>query len=152
MRRLPLWVFGLALLCLNAPRAFAQQGGFGVGLMVGDPNGLTLKVPLGSSQAIDARLGLQFNGVIDIQGNYLITPLTLLENGDLSLPLYFGGGARLILVDNVGAILGLRAPAGVALEFNAAPVEIFAELGLTLFFANDPFLDVDGVVGFHFYF
>lgn len=140
---------------LFSSQASAQASGFGIGLMVGEPNGLTLKFNLTREQALDFRVGLQFNNVLDLQGNYLISPFVLANTGDIILPAYFGIGGRMIFVDagnNDILLLGARVPFGLALQFTSAPVEIFAELGFSLFFINDVDVDIDGVVGFHFFF
>jgi len=74
-----------------------------------------------------------------------------LTNGD-EMPLYFGIGARMILIDNFDDIVGIRFPIGLAYMFHRLPFDIFGEVVPILDLAPDTDFDLEGAVGARFWF
>jgi len=68
------------------------------------------------------------------------------------LPLYFGGGARILFKRHEDDRFGLRAPVGLAYMFDNVPVDIFAELAPTLDLAPGTRFSVYGGIGARYYF
>jgi hypothetical protein len=152
--------------CLVATPAFARKGGggqIGLGLAVGDPTGLTLKFLLTQSTAFDLFIGEDFeDGDDDLQINFdwLFSPVVLGQGPGFSVPLYFGLGGVIEIDDNNfgddDIDLGIRAPLGVSFLFNQAPIELFIEVALEIIFIDDnngnDDVDFDAVLGFRYYF
>lgn len=146
-------VFGIVL----AARATPARADFGLGLFVGDPTGLDVKIGLGSRSALDIVLG--FNTYRDGRSNYghltyLVTPL--IGHGDAVLvPLRFGIGAALYGTSD-DLDFAVRAPFEIALRMRRAPLEFYGEiaLALTLLDPGEDSLqtDVQGGLGLRLYF
>jgi hypothetical protein len=162
MRRSTLLITAAGLLALAHPApAHAQKGSLGIGLIAGDPTGLTLKFPLAGNTAIDLAVGanaIDNNDDGQLHADWLIAPAVLARGNGVTIPLYLGLGG-LIEFDNRGRNddidLGLRAPVGLAFELQRMPLEFFVELGLELLIIdegnNDDVLDIDGALGVRFY-
>jgi hypothetical protein len=158
--------------------SFQANKTFGLGIMLGAPTGLSGKYYLGADTALDFGIGTIY-GYRDRRGlhvhaDYLWHPLVLASADAFEMPLYFGVGGRLLRGNRCYrydrnrcdyyyrdyTALGVRAPLGIALDFNNVPLDIFFELALVLDFLVDRdsryddafYLDLNGAVGVRFYF
>lgn len=126
----------------------------GLGFMVGEPTGLTLKSWTGGNNAFD--LGLSWSlgryDAINIHGDYLWHNYNVFDEVDPgTLPLYYGVGARLVLAEN-DAILGARIPIGMNYLFEDSPIGLFLEVAPIINLVPSTDFDVDGGLGARFYF
>jgi hypothetical protein len=140
-----------------AARATPARADFGLGLFLGDPTGLDVKIGLGSRSALDIVLG--FNTYRDGRGNYghltyLVTPL--IGHGDAVLvPLRLGIGAALYgTSDDIN--FAVRAPFEIALRMRSTALEFYGEIALALTLldpgADGLRIDVQGGLGLRLYF
>lgn len=141
----------LLALLWSAP-ARADHGAFGVGLIVGQPTGVTGAYALSDHTALDGAIGL---GWIDDRDFYFHLEFdyylpTLVRGGSVDLNAYLGIGGFFFAHDDPG--IGARAPFGLSLDFNTVPLEIFLELALLMPLVPDLDLDVRGALGFRYYF
>jgi hypothetical protein len=106
----------------------AQSSGVGLGLIVGEPTGISFKYWTGSTTAIDAALAWSFidGGAFHIHGDYLFHNMRLISVPEGLLPFYYGIGARIKTANDTK--LGVRIPLGLAYLFQSAPVDIFLEI------------------------
>jgi hypothetical protein len=164
MRRSMIFLAAAVALAFAAP-ASAQGGGIGVGLIAGEPTGLTLKFPLSGNTAIDVAIGPDADGFDDdsdgqLHADWLIAPAIIARGNGVTIPLYLGVGGVLEFDDNGNADdevdFGLRMPVGVAFELQRVPLEFFVEVAVELIFLDngldDEILDADGALGVRFYF
>jgi len=146
-------LMALALALTASEASGGGTDGFGVGVIVGDPTGLSLKTATGESSAFDAAAAWSLGEGEDLHlhVDYLWHHFGVVEldPGDGSLPLYYGMGGRLVLRDDPG--LGARVPLGAAYLFEEAPVELFGEVVPVLELASDTDLDMDGALGARIY-
>ena len=159
--RVALMVMFMILTAVSVLRA---EEGFGIGVIVGEPTGLSIKKWIGKDRAIDAAAAWSFseNDSFQIHADYLIHNFGILKTGDVGgrLPLYFGVGGRLKLENHDSpkgrnshdALLGVRIPLGISYLFAKAPVEIFAEIVPILDLVPDTEFDLNGAIGARFYF
>jgi hypothetical protein len=112
----------------------AEKGTLGVGIILGEPTGVTAKLYLKDDQAVQAAVGASFvaNG-IQADGDYVFHPLILQERDTFVLPVYLGPGVRLI--DYSGGsngsshfAAGVRAVGGMLFDFKAVPLDAFIEV------------------------
>jgi hypothetical protein len=133
--------------------ARADGGPFGVGLVVGEPTGVTGAYHLSERLRIDAALGIDLfdDNVLYVHADLLFVLPDLLSSGTASLRPYLGPGA--FVVEAGGDVgLGGRGPIGLSLELRRAPVEIFLELALSVLLVPDVHGDIGGALGFRYYF
>ena len=140
------------------------ESGFGVGIILGEPTGISLKKWLSHDTAIDAAAAWSFseNDSFQFHADYLIHNFGLLKTGSAGgkLPVYYGIGGRIKLHNNDNwhgrnndeALLGLRIPFGISYLFAKAPVDIFAEIVPILDVVPDTHFDLNGAIGARFYF
>lgn len=159
-------------------KTFQANKTFGLGLMVGAPTGLSGKYFLGDDTALAFGLGTIYEyrdrRGVHLHVDFLWHPLSLASAKPFELPLYFGIGGRLLDGNRCYryergvcdyyyrdyTALGLRAPLGIAFDFNNVPLDIFLELALVFDFVIDHderyddavFLDLNGAVGVRYYF
>ena len=155
----------IAWLALGVAAVSARaEEGFGLGVIVGEPTGLSAKAWIRPDQAIDAAAAWSFseNDSFQFHLDYLFHKFDLLKIDAATgrLPLYFGVGARVKLKDHDNphgrneddALVGVRVPLGLALLFAKAPVELFAEIVPILDVVPDSDFAVNGAFGARWYF
>jgi hypothetical protein len=130
----------------------------GLGLFLGEPTGVDLKLGLSPRTGIDILAGFKgYDG--DRYGGdyahvtYLLTPIVA-HGSSVIVPFRLGIGVALIDIGGFArdVHVGVRAPFEVGFRFRSVPLEIYGEISALLVFENNPFLDLDGGVGFRIYF
>jgi len=106
----------------------AQSNGVGVGLIVGEPTGISGKYWTGSTTAFDAALAWSFvdENAFQIHADYLFHNIRLITVSEGKLPFYYGIGARLKTANDIK--IGVRVPLGLAYLFQNVPIDIFVEV------------------------
>jgi hypothetical protein len=145
-------VFGIAL----AARATPARADFGIGLFLGEPTGLDLKIGLSNRSDLDIVLGV--NSYREGRANYghltyLVTPIVA-AGSSVVVPIRFGIGAALYGSSN-NIDLAIRAPFELAIRMRRTPLEFYGELALALilFDDNDNLrIDLQGGLGFRLFF
>lgn len=134
----------LALLVLPAPAA-GQDRGTGLGVIIGEPTGISAKFWTTSRNAVDAAMAYSFRrrGYFHIHADYLWHFPDVIRSTE-RFPLYVGIGGRLAVGRDRG-IFGVRIPGGIAYWVRSAPVEIFFEVAPIVDLA--PETDVSGNIG-----
>jgi hypothetical protein len=140
-----------------ASRPARADGGVALGLFVGEPTGLDLKIDVASRSALDIVLGLSTfrDGRADYGHlTYLVTPF-IGRGRSVLVPLRLGIGFA-VFDDGVRfgdrVDVAVRAPLELGFHFRSAPVEIYGEIALVIPFVRDVYADLDGGIGFRIYF
>lgn len=143
----------IILFFISITSLFAQNKNknLGIGVILGEPTGLSLKVWTKKTQAFDAALACSFGyrNSMHIHMDYLFHEFNSIKVEKGSLPFYYGIGAR-ILIDDV-ASLGVRIPVGLTYLFENSPVDIFLELVPVLNLNPVTNFNLNGAVGARFY-
>lgn len=154
-------VLSLGLFCAAAhaqsPAEPNVEHHFGLGLIVGHPNGLSLKGYLSPDTAIDGAIGFGDTfRILHLHADYL-WHFAVQRWDAASLQLYLGAGAELESHSHPGPrsdtdfFFGVRAPFGFSLMFSA-PFDVFAELVAGAWFAEEAHLHVDAALGARYWF
>ncbi len=133
--------------------SFAGAKGFGVGIMVGQPTGLSLKDYISTDHAWDAGITWSFYGgqYIGVHVDYLLHNFGIIRVNEGQLGLYMGIGAYVGLASNwVG--IGARVPFGINYIFKGTHVEIFLEAVPTMHLFPATVLSGGGALGIRYYF
>jgi len=149
-----LWIAGLCVFALaGGPRSGYAEGGIGVGPFVGEPTGIGAKLWFGPRAAFDLALAWSTSGenAAQIHADYLLHAYGLLRVSRGSLPLHYGLGVRVKMVDEDRQV-GIRAPVGLSYQLEKQPVEVFLEVAPILDVAPSTVLHLNGSVGARVYF
>ncbi len=118
----------LALILVWSGMSFAKDGTFGVGIILGDPSGLSLKLRTSEKTAFDAGVAWSFvsEGSFHLHGDFLFHNYNLFDVEKGRVGLYYGIGGRLKLTSETR--VGIRIPIGLCYEFEDAPIDFFIEV------------------------
>lgn len=147
-------LFGLLfiLITLFQINLNAQQKGFGLGIILGEPTGVSAKLWTSGENAFDfaAAWSFQGDGHLLLQADYVwhIFRLIPVESG--RLPFYVGIGGRVVFADD--PTIGVRVPLGLDYMFSNAPVDIFVELVPILDLAPSTDFDFGAGIGARYWF
>ena len=123
------------LTTLGATNAMAQnatqgatESGFGVGIAIGQPSGISLSLPTGPDNAFNFLAGYEVTrgANLTLLGDYVWHRRDLLQVEVGKVSLYYGPGVRLKLAENPEA--SVRVVLGADYLFEGAPVQTFFEL------------------------
>jgi len=129
----------------------AQDRGFGIGVMVGTPTGLSGKYWVSSENAIDVGLAWSFTdeGFLHIHGDYLWHFPNAIKSSQRFV-LYAGLGARLGLGND--ARIGVRVPGVFEWWSRYMPLDVFLEIAPVLDLAPKTKFSFNGAIGVRFFF
>ena len=135
-------------------RAESASHTFGVGLIFGDPTGISGKLWLSNKHAVDMgaawAVGTKHHrAAFDLHADYLYH-FDVIHVSRGRLPLYAGIGGRVILANE--ASVGVRIPLGITYLFADAPFDIFLELAPIMDLVPSTAFDANAGFGARFYF
>lgn len=135
----------------------AQDRGFGVGAVIGGPDGIAYKTWFSENMALAGAVSFSisennssFYTHADILKHKFYDNLDW-ETGRLSY--YYGGGLSLLWRDGFGdnTFVALRMPGGFSFNMTDAPVDVFIELAPTIDVSPNFMFSFNGGIGFRFY-
>jgi len=150
MRALSVLILMAALLSVAAS---ACAGGFGLGIILGEPTGVSFKQWLTERNAIDAAAAWSFSdvGAFHVHMDYLF-------HGDLSADVDHGGflyyvgiGGRLKATEGDSRI-GVRIPLGLDYVFDNTPMDFFLEVAPIMDLAPETEFTMNGSIGLRYFF
>jgi hypothetical protein len=137
----------------------ADKGTFGIGIVLGEPTGISAKLYLQDDQAVQAGLGFAFIGNgLHVHVDYVFHPWILQSRDSFVLPVYIGPGGRLINRekgrDNRQLAIGVRAVVGLLFDFKTVPLDAFVEVAglFEVEFDDGPGVDINAAAGARYYF
>jgi hypothetical protein len=160
------WCTVIALsLFLFVQGSVAQDRGFGLGVILGEPTGFSAKLWTSPFTAFDFGLGLSIAGDgigksngghaaesrIHFHMDYLWHSFESI-NSDVRLPIYYGIGGRFNSGAGYSSALAIRGVIGVAWLPRQAPFDMFLELVPSLQFTSGAGLAVEAGIGARYYF
>lgn len=149
---------------LMAGTASGGQEGIGLGVILGEPTGVSFKTWIDNRTAIDAAAAWSFseNDSFQFHADYLIHPFDMPKPPEVrgAVSFYFGIGGRFKLKESKSRdsrnenddLLGIRFPVGFSHLMAEAPVEFFAELVPVLDVVPDTDADLNAAIGARYYF
>ncbi len=131
--------------------SLAQDKGFGLGVIFGEPTGVSGKYWLDAKRAIDGGVSWSFSGEGDLHVHAdMLWHFPDVIRSEVRLPLYAGIGGRLRFHDPVQ--VGVRVPVGIVWLVDGAPLDVFLEIVPILDLTPSTDFEVNGGVGARYYF
>lgn len=144
----------LSLIIVDVFAADTARADNAVGIVIGDPTGVSARTTLDGSHSLEGALAYSFGHYdgTEIHGTYLRDRARSFVTKEGPIEMYYGLGARLIFINNGkndGRIaLGPRAPLGALYNFRNPNIEVFAEISATLDVVPSTDVDLDIGIGF----
>jgi len=142
-------VFTLSFLSIS----FAQEKGFGLGVILGEPTGFSAKYWTSDINALDFGLGYSFtstNSVFYLYGDYVFHNFYLIQSTE-KFVFYYGPGARLKVREN-DSRLGIRGVAGILWIPSNSSFDLFMEIAPILDVIPATKFDFAGGIGARYFF
>lgn len=154
-----------ALLLVAAQGTLAQQRPFGLGIIVGEPTGISAKLWTSSATAFDFGLGWSvggdrignYNGYyngesrVHFHMDYLWHSFEAIRSAE-RFPLYYGIGGRVNSGGGYNSSLAIRGVFGIAWLPRETPIDIFLELVPTLQLTSSSGFGIDAGFGVRYFF
>ena len=146
-----------ALSLLGRPdtsQAQSTDGLIGLGIILGEPSGLSAHYFLTENTALAAGLAWSFSGNnrLHMHIDYQINNFNLFDVDSGRLSFYYGIGGRMQIRENADDKLGVRIPLGLNYFFAEIPLGIFIEAVPVLDLAPGTDFSANGGVGIRYHF
>jgi len=131
----------------------AQEHGFGLGIMIGEPTGFSAKYWLDDSKALDFGLAYSLfhsKSSISLHCDYVLHNYNLIKS-NYKLPVYYGVGGR-IHSNSEKTYLGARGVVGLLYIDNKYPIDAFIEIAPVFNLLPETSLNLDFALGARYYF
>lgn len=160
----PLSVGLVIFLCAARIASAAQpdmgRRGFGLGIILGEPTGISVKKWIDKDSAIDGAAAWAFSGSgsFQVHADYLQHVYNLIDTSaiDGRLPFYYGLGGRVKFHDEHDGMrktwVGLRIPLGLTYLPDHQPFDVFFELVPVLDLSPSTDFSLTAAIGGRFYF
>jgi len=132
---------------------FAQQKGFGLGVVLGEPTGISAKFWLTPGTALDFGLGYSFtssNSLFDFYVDYVFHNSNMI-NSEENFVVYYGPGARLKIKESTSR-LGVRGVIGLLWLPRGTNFDVFVEVAPILDIIPATKFDFSGGIGGRYFF
>jgi hypothetical protein len=124
-----------------------------IGLVLGNPSGVSGKLWLAELEAVDAVMGISpgRQSRVNLHSDYLWhRPGAFYFNDEYPLDFYYGLGGRMEFGDDIE--LGLRVPVGLVHQLSTERAEVFVEAAPILDFISRFGLEIHLLAGARYYF
>ena len=140
------------IIIVSASFIHSQNKGFGLGIIVGEPTGVSFKYWTGSNSAFDGAIAWSFinGGALHIHADYILHSFNLIRIESGKLPFYYGIGGRIKFLDDAG--IGVRVPVGLTYIFDDTPIDIFLEIVPILDLTPKTDFKINAAIGGRYYF
>ena len=131
----------------------AQQKGFGLGAVLGNPTGISARLWSADNVAFDFGLGYSFtssNSLFDFFVDYVFHNSEWIQD-ERNFILYYGPGARLH-INKDQSRLGVRGAVGILWLPEDSKIDVFVEVAPILDFIPATKFDFDGGIGLRYFF
>ncbi len=133
----------------------AQDKGLGVGVIIGQPTGFSVKSWVNQINALEFGLGFSFSkndSHVHIHADYLWHSFDAIKSTE-KFVLYYGPGLKLKTGSkNDNAVLGIRGVIGLAWMASKVPIDVFLEVAPVLNFVPGTGFNIDAGFGARYYF
>ena len=153
-RNIILTVCFLMFTSFGTASAGSNSSGFGLGIMLGEPSGLSGKLWSGSENAFDFGLAWSTsnNSGAAFHADYIWHKFDMINVDQGALPFYYGIGVRYRGRDNTDDNIGVRVPFGLEYLFSQSAFDVFLEVVPILDLTPDTDFAINAAIGGRYFF
>lgn len=145
-----------SLLIVQQQTADAQDRGFGVGAVIGSPDGLSYKAWVSNDMAVAGAVSFTITNNASsfyTHADFLMHKFYEDLNWDVGTLHYaYGGGVSVTWLEWANdSVYGVRLPSGIGFNFTDVPADLFFEIAPTIDVSPDFRFGFNGALGFRFY-
>jgi len=142
----------MLIVALLTGTVFAQERGISLGIILGEPTGLSGKWMMSSRTAVNgaAAWSLGQKDALHLHADYVFHNFAVFRDDVDNLSLYYGIGGRLLLADKDN-FFGARFPVGVEYTFSEIPLNAFFEFAPLLDLLPKTDFDLNAAVGVRYF-
>jgi hypothetical protein len=132
----------------------SQNKGFGAGILIGEPTGLSGKYWLDESRALDFGLAYSFvhtHPAFSLHSDVIFHDSDIIKS-QFRLPVYYGFGIRIHFSNKDGNTFGARGVMGIAWLLDNEALDIFFEIAPVFNLFPETSLQLDFSIGSRYYF
>ncbi len=142
------------ILIISISQAYAQRSGYGVGIIIGEPTGLSGKYWMDKETAVSAGLAYSFasnNRGISLHADLINHQYGVIKSGYI-LPVYYGFGFRLRTKERTDGSFGVRGVVGLNWQRTDYPIDIFIEAAPVFILLPETGVAIDASLGARYFF
>jgi hypothetical protein len=142
----------LGVFFVLAGSAVEGRNGWGIGVILGEPTGISFKFWNSSNTAIDAAAAWSFKKEekLHLHMDYLFHNFKLFKARHGKLPLYYGIGCRVKFEEETR--VGVRFPVGICYILRETPIDIFFEIAPLLDLTPETDFNFNASIGVRYFF
>ena len=142
---------GVMLMLVSLSGNAQQKGTFGLGFIIGDPTGISMKFWTKETNALEIAAGWEKKET-ELHADYLWHNFDLLPVKNGRLPVFYGLGIEVKLKEDEDNEIGIRTIAGLEYLFDAVPLDFFLEVAPVLQLTPESKVKGEAALGFRFFF
>ena len=145
-------IFVVLISVLACGTADAQDSGFGLGLILGEPTGISGKLWIENNKAIDGAVAWSFDkeSAMHVHADLLFHSSNLIKQEMSKLVAYYGIGGRIKFEDD--SKVGVRVPLGLNYLSSGAPLDVFFEIVPILDLGPSTDFSLNAAIGVRYFF
>lgn len=145
-------IIAISISILMGNVLFANEQRAGVGIIIGEPTGISAKIWRENNISFDAAAAWSVgdNDFLDFHIDYLFHKYDVINYEEGTFPVYFGIGGKVILKDE--SEIGIRFPLGIEYIFDDIPLDIFIEIAPILNVLPGTSFRFNGAIGVRYLF
>ena len=165
MKKKLLFGFVMCMIMVFAKPIAGQDHGFGIGIILGEPTGISAKLWTSKDNAFDFGLGFAIGGDrisnhdnyyygtsrVHFHVDYLWHSFNVIRSTE-RFPIYYGFGARFNSGGGYDGSFGIRGVIGIAWFPHSTPIDIFVELVPVFQLTSSAGLGFDAGLGIRYFF
>lgn len=145
-------VLVLLTVLLSCGSAEAQDSGFGLGLILGEPTGISVKQWIEKKKAIDGAIAWSFEkkAAMHLHADLLLHSRNIVKEEMSKLVAYYGIGGRVKFEEK--SKVGVRVPLGLNYLPSKTPIDVFLEIVPLLDLAPSTDFTLNAALGVRYFF
>ena len=142
---------GIMMMFVSLSGNAQQKGTFGLGFIIGDPTGISMKFWTKETDAVEIALGWKKKET-ELHADYLWHNFDLLPVKNGRLPVFYGVGIGVKLKEDEDNKIGIRTIVGLEYLFDAVPLDFFLQIAPVLQLTPESKVKGEAALGFRFFF